>query len=99
MSEEIDKHVTRKYDVAQKLGKGAYGIVWKATDKKSKRPAAPAGASGARARRATQLAARHAPCPRPAVPRRSGRFAPAERGAELIVGHGRSSAQARRPSH
>jgi len=36
MSEEIDKHVTRKYDVAQKLGKGAYGIVWKATDKKSK---------------------------------------------------------------
>ena len=36
MSEEIDKHVTRKYDVAQKLGKGAYGIVWKATDKKTK---------------------------------------------------------------
>jgi len=36
MSEEIDKHVTRKYDVANKLGKGAYGIVWKATDKKSK---------------------------------------------------------------
>ena len=36
MSEEIDKHVTRKYEVAQKLGKGAYGIVWKATDKKSK---------------------------------------------------------------
>jgi len=36
MSEEIDKHVTRKYEVAQKLGKGAYGIVWKATDKKTK---------------------------------------------------------------
>jgi len=36
MSEEIDKHVTRKYDIAQKLGKGAYGIVWKATDKKTK---------------------------------------------------------------
>jgi len=36
MSEEIDKHVTRKYDIAQKLGKGAYGIVWKAVDKKSK---------------------------------------------------------------
>ena len=36
MSEEIDKHVMRKYEVAQKLGKGAYGIVWKATDKKSK---------------------------------------------------------------
>ena len=36
MSEEIDKHVTRKYEIAQKLGKGAYGIVWKATDKKTK---------------------------------------------------------------
>ena len=36
MSEEIDKHVSRKYEVGQKLGKGAYGIVWKATDKKTK---------------------------------------------------------------
>lgn len=36
MSEEIDKHVLRRYEVAQKLGKGAYGIVWKAHDKKSK---------------------------------------------------------------
>jgi len=35
MSEEIDKHVTRKYDVQQKLGKGAYGIVWKAVDKRT----------------------------------------------------------------
>lgn len=31
--EEIDKHVLRKYDVQQKLGKGAYGIVWKAVDR------------------------------------------------------------------
>eukprot|EP00965_Chrysotila_dentata_P192877 6175420-Pleurochrysis_carterae.AAC.4 len=36
MSEEIDKHVTRKYDIQQKLGKGAYGIVWRAVDKKSR---------------------------------------------------------------
>ncbi|KAJ1623377.1 putative mitogen-activated protein kinase, partial [Pavlovales sp. CCMP2436] len=35
MSEEIDKHVIRKYDVQQKLGKGAYGIVWKAIDKRT----------------------------------------------------------------
>ena len=34
-TEEIDKHVLRKYDVLQKLGKGAYGIVWKANDKRS----------------------------------------------------------------
>lgn len=36
MSEEIDRHILRKYDVVQKLGKGAYGIVWKAIDKKSR---------------------------------------------------------------
>lgn len=35
MSEEIDKHVLRKYEIGSKLGKGAYGIVWKATDKKT----------------------------------------------------------------
>mmetsp|Transcript_30179 Transcript_30179/g.78210 ORF Transcript_30179/g.78210 Transcript_30179/m.78210 type:complete len:372 (-) Transcript_30179:546-1661(-) len=36
MSEEVDKHVLRRYDIQQKLGKGAYGIVWKAEDKKNK---------------------------------------------------------------
>ena len=40
MTEEVDKHLLRKYEVAQKLGKGAYGIVWKAYDKKSKDPVA-----------------------------------------------------------
>eukprot|EP00388_Colpodella_angusta_P025516 GDKK01002899.1.p1 GENE.GDKK01002899.1~~GDKK01002899.1.p1 ORF type:complete len:560 (+),score=129.73 GDKK01002899.1:66-1682(+) len=35
MSEEIDRHITRKYEIIQKLGKGAYGIVWKALDKKT----------------------------------------------------------------
>lgn len=58
MSEEIDKHVLKKYEIQQKLGKGvssscdfsdprlpvelipafplqAYGIVWKAKDKKT----------------------------------------------------------------
>jgi len=36
MSDEVDKPVLRRYEVAQKLGKGAYGIVWKAVDKKTK---------------------------------------------------------------
>eukprot|EP01108_Squamamoeba_japonica_P000958 TRINITY_DN1367_c0_g1_i2.p1 TRINITY_DN1367_c0_g1~~TRINITY_DN1367_c0_g1_i2.p1 ORF type:complete len:253 (-),score=97.84 TRINITY_DN1367_c0_g1_i2:512-1234(-) len=35
-SEDIDKHVLRRYEVQQKLGKGAYGIVWKAIDKKTR---------------------------------------------------------------
>ena len=30
------QHVQRKYDIGQKLGKGAYAVVFKATDKKSK---------------------------------------------------------------
>lgn len=36
MSEEIDKHVLRKYEIITKLGKGAYGIVWKSIDKKTR---------------------------------------------------------------
>lgn len=40
MSEDIDKHVLRKYEVGQRVGKGAYGIVWKAIDKSNKRTVA-----------------------------------------------------------
>ena len=36
MTEDIDRHVLRKYEVVSKLGRGAYGIVWKAIDKRSK---------------------------------------------------------------
>jgi len=36
MSDEIDRHVLRKYEVIQKLGKGAYGIVWRAMDKRTR---------------------------------------------------------------
>ena len=36
MTEEVDKHVLKKFDIAQKLGKGAYGIVWKAYDRKDR---------------------------------------------------------------
>lgn len=35
MSEEVDKHVLRKYELQQRVGKGAYGIVWKALDRKT----------------------------------------------------------------
>lgn len=40
MSEEIDKHVLRKYDIQQKLGKGAYGIVWRAVDRRTRQTVA-----------------------------------------------------------
>lgn len=36
MSEEVDKHVLRKYDIVKKLGKGAYAVVFQAVDKKTK---------------------------------------------------------------
>jgi len=34
-NEKVDRHVLRKYDVGQRLGKGAYGIVWRATDRRT----------------------------------------------------------------
>ena len=36
MSEDIEKHVVRKFEICQRLGKGAYGIVWKAIEKRSR---------------------------------------------------------------
>jgi mitogen-activated protein kinase 15 len=36
MSEDIEPHILRKFEIIQKLGKGAYGIVWKAIDRKTK---------------------------------------------------------------
>ncbi|GFG30615.1 hypothetical protein Cfor_10521 [Coptotermes formosanus] len=32
---EIDEHIARRYEIKRRLGKGAYGIVWKATDRRS----------------------------------------------------------------
>ncbi|CAL5975154.1 Mitogen-activated_protein kinase [Hexamita inflata] len=32
---EVEKHVLKKYELVHKVGKGAYGIVWKAQNKKS----------------------------------------------------------------
>ena len=34
--EKVDKHISRKYDIQQKLGKGAYAVVFKAIDKKTR---------------------------------------------------------------
>ncbi len=32
----MEPHILRKFEVLQKLGKGAYGVVWKAVDKQTK---------------------------------------------------------------
>ena len=37
MSEEIESHILKRFEILQKLGKGAYGVVWKAIDKKTQR--------------------------------------------------------------
>lgn len=36
MTEELERHLLRKFDICQRLGKGAYGIVWKVVDKKTR---------------------------------------------------------------
>uniref|UniRef100_A0A0N5BHX8 Mitogen-activated protein kinase n=1 Tax=Strongyloides papillosus TaxID=174720 RepID=A0A0N5BHX8_STREA len=36
MSEDVDSHIKDKYELHKRLGKGAYGIVWKATDLRTK---------------------------------------------------------------
>ena len=36
MSEDIERHVIRKFEINQRLGKGAYGVVWKAVEKRSR---------------------------------------------------------------
>lgn len=35
MSDEIETHVHEKYQIVEKLGMGAYGIVWKAIRRKT----------------------------------------------------------------
>ena len=32
---DIDNHISKKYEIRRRLGKGAYGVVWKANDRKS----------------------------------------------------------------
>ena len=35
-SEEVERHVLTRYELCQRLGKGAFGIVWKVIEKKSR---------------------------------------------------------------
>lgn len=37
MSEDIETHILARFDIIKKIGSGAYGHVWKVTDKKSKK--------------------------------------------------------------
>lgn len=40
MTEEIDKHILRKYEMISRLGRGAYGIVWKSIQKSNSKTVA-----------------------------------------------------------
>lgn len=35
MTEQLEPRILRKFDIQQKLGKGAYGVVWKAVHHKT----------------------------------------------------------------
>ena len=45
--ESIDKQILRRYEILQKIGKGAYGIVWKCLDKQTNQKVALKKAFGA----------------------------------------------------
>ena len=36
-NEEIESHIIMKFEILYKLGKGAYGVVWKAIDRKTRK--------------------------------------------------------------
>ena len=38
--EEIDKVIIRKFDMLKKVGKGAYGVVWRAVDRSTRKTVA-----------------------------------------------------------
>ena len=40
MHSEIETHLYKRFEILEKLGKGAYGIVWKAIEKHSKKKVA-----------------------------------------------------------
>jgi mitogen-activated protein kinase 15 len=36
-TESIDCHIMPRYEIVQKIGKGAYGVAWKVLDKQTRR--------------------------------------------------------------
>jgi mitogen-activated protein kinase 15 len=40
MVDDIDERILKKFDINRKLGKGSYGVVWKARDKQTNKDVA-----------------------------------------------------------
>lgn len=37
MTDEVEKHVLKRFELSHRMGKGAYGVVWKGMDKKTRK--------------------------------------------------------------
>ena len=37
-NDKVEGHIIKRFDIVKKIGSGAYGVVWKVLDRKSRKP-------------------------------------------------------------